>query len=425
MKRCVLTTLALACCLLQPAFAQKDRIVASSAEETPAWIGCSDANRIAVTETGETLAEAAARCLDNIRRQIVSSVAVNIASSDRMVSRQITRNELIDVMTVYSSDVQTTAGELPYLTDLSLTNAEAVYWERIYSRKTKSYRYEYSVLYPFTAAQRQRLIDAFLEIDGRKQADLERLRAECDTLTDLDRINEAVNRLDGLQRYFFDATRRNEARALQADYRNLIDDLSIVGEERSAGRYVFSLRLHGRRAVTSKTPRLKAPVEVEVAPYGDDRYLLTYDARYASPYDVNQIEIAYLFGAKRVEHLFRFDPMEGRVRVQPVGTVRIATDATATTGTLELSVTGERAEIESIVFYNPADDAPLRAERIAPQRVDAGRRSVSFILPSFDGGESRNIEIVSGTLTVRNIGNDTTGEVGFILPYTFTKQPDL
>ena len=57
-----------------------------------------------------------------------------------------------------------------------LSNAEAVYWERIYSKKTKTYRYEYSVLYPFPEQTRRQLIEAFVAIDDAKQAEYERLR---------------------------------------------------------------------------------------------------------------------------------------------------------------------------------------------------------------------------------------------------------
>ena len=62
-------------------------------------------------------------------------------------------------MSDYSSALMTEAGQLPYLNDITLSNAEAVYWERIYSKKTKTYRYEYSVLYPFPEQTRRQLIE--------------------------------------------------------------------------------------------------------------------------------------------------------------------------------------------------------------------------------------------------------------------------
>ena len=83
-----------------------------------------------------------------------------------MATRQITRDQLVSAMSDYSSVLMTEAGQLPYLNDITLSNAEAVYWERIYSKKTKTYRYEYSVLYPFPEQTRRQLIEAFVAADA-------------------------------------------------------------------------------------------------------------------------------------------------------------------------------------------------------------------------------------------------------------------
>lgn len=160
--------------------------------------------------SGETLAAASGKCMASIRQYIVNAVAVNVSSAEKMATRQITRDQLVTAMSDYSSALMTEAGQLPYLNDITLSNAEAVYWERIYSKKTKTYRYEYSVLYPFPEQTRRQLIEAFVAIDDAKQAEYERLRRELGTITDIDRIRLAVNELDGLYDYFFDATRKGD-----------------------------------------------------------------------------------------------------------------------------------------------------------------------------------------------------------------------
>ena len=150
MKRLLPISLLLAAlCISTAAFAQKDKVVEASSKRKPAWIGSSDRSHFAVTEVGETLAAASGKCMASIRQYIVNAVAVNVSSAEKMATRQITRDQLVTAMSDYSSALMTEAGQLPYLNDITLSNAEAVYWERIYSKKTKTYRYEYSVLYPF------------------------------------------------------------------------------------------------------------------------------------------------------------------------------------------------------------------------------------------------------------------------------------
>ena len=251
MKRLLPISLLLAAlCISTAAFAQKDKVVEASSKRKPAWIGSSDRSHFAVTEVGETLAAASGKCMASIRQYIVNAVAVNVSSAEKMATRQITRDQLVTAMSDYSSALMTEAGQLPYLNDITLSNAEAVYWERIYSKKTKTYRYEYSVLYPFPEQTRRQLIEAFVAIDDAKQAEYERLRRELGTITDIDRIRLAVNELDGLYDYFFDATRKGDVETLRRNYRALYNAVSIEVESEAPGECVYSLRPsgHDRRA---------------------------------------------------------------------------------------------------------------------------------------------------------------------------------
>ena len=291
-------------------YAQKEKVVESSAKRKPAWIGQSDPSTFAVTEVGETLAIASDKCMNSIRQHVINAVAVNISSSETMTSRQISHNALHTVMNDYSSVLMTEAAKLPYLNNLSLSNAEEVYWEKIYDKKTKRYRYEYSVRYPFTEQTRRQLVEAFLAIDNAKVAQMEQLKAQLETFTDIDCINRAVNELDGLYQYFFDATRRQEVETLRRNYLAQYARISIEPEEETLGRCIYSLRLNGRRVTTSVTPRLKceSAIEMQVKAYDGDRYLLTYNAQYASKSDINTLEILYPFGGARVSRILYFDP---------------------------------------------------------------------------------------------------------------------
>lgn len=423
MKRFFTLTLLLAACCFSPgAFDQKDKVVEASGKRKPDWIGKSDPSHFAVTEVAPTLAAASEKCMASIRQYIVNAVAVNISSVEKMTTRQVTRDQLVSVMSDYSSVLMTEAGKLPYLNDITLSNAESVYWERIYSRKTKTYRYEYSVLYPFPETTRRQLIEAFLAVDDAKQADYERLRDELETIADLDRIQQNVNELDGLYGYFFDATRKGAVETLRRNYLALYNGISIEVESEMPGACVYSLRLGGRRVVTARPPRLQSEsaLGMDVRPCGEGLYLLTYDPQYASPADVNKIDLAYLFGGARVSRTIYFDPAEGKVAVLPKGVVRFEQTGGVLRGTVRLHVSGAQAEVRGVVFRNPADGARLATAKVEPVRIEEGERTLSFETAAVLARPANGLDVVRGSLAIFNPADGKTAEIDFILPYELT-----
>lgn len=291
------------------AWAQKEKVVEQSDKRRPEWIGCSTSSTIAITETGKTLAEVQEKALASIRQNIINSVAVNITSTEEMTSRQVSKDNLYSVMHDYTSTLMTEAAKLPFMSNISLSNAKDIYWEKIYSKADKTYRYEYSVCYPFDEIERRNLVREFLAIDNKKVAELEALRREAETLTDLDRIPRALNALEELHAYFFDEVRRNETQEVMKNFRGLYKQVSIEVEEEQAGECIYSLRISGRRVVTSIPARLKSDsaLDMAVKAIDNERYMLSYDASYASPRDINSIEISYPMGAVKVSRTITFE----------------------------------------------------------------------------------------------------------------------
>jgi hypothetical protein len=404
------------------AFAQKERVVEASSKKRPAWIGKSDATHFAVTEVGGELSEASDKCMASIRQYIISAVAVNVSSTELMTTRQISSDALITVMSDYSSELMTEAAKLPYLSNISLSNAEDIYWERIYNKKSKTYRYEYSVLYPFTEQTRRQLIAAFVAIDDAKQAEYERLRAELMTITHIDRIPQAINELDGLANYFFDSTRKGEVETLRRNYLALYRALSIEVESQALGSCVYSLRLDGRRVTTSRQPRLtsESAIEMVVKPYRDNLYMLTYDPEYAPASEINTMVIEYTFGGTRVSRTIYFDATEGQVIVLPKGMIRLEQANGIIKGSLQLHVNGRDAEARELVLWNPADGARFVATNITPEQLVAGDCTINFEMTADMARAINELDIIKGSLSVYNPNEQETSEINFTLPYKLT-----
>jgi hypothetical protein len=358
----------------------------------------------------------------SIRQYIISAVAVNVSSVEKMNTHQISSDELITVMSDYSSALMTEAAKLPYLSDISPSNAEDIYWERIYSKKSKTYRYEYSVLYPFTEQTRRQLIDDFVAIDDAKQTELNGLRAELMTITNIDRIPQAVNELDGLSNYFFDATRKSEVETLRHNYLALYNTISIEVESQSRGSCVYSLRLDGRRATTSRQPRLlsESATEMEVKPYSDNLYTLTYNPEYAPASEINTVKIEYAFGGARVSRTIYFDSAEGRVFVLPKGVIRLEQAGGIIKGALQLHVNGRDAEVRELVLWNPADGARFVATSVTPMRLATGERTINFEMMAEMARAIGELDIIKGSITIYNPNEQETSEINFTLPYKLT-----
>lgn len=418
MKRLLILAMSAMLCMPLPASAQKDKVVEASGKRKPDWIGRTDASSISVTEVGESLSEASDRCMASIRQYIINAVAVNISSTETMTMRQITRDNLVAVMTDFSSNLMTEAAKLPYISDISLSNAEDTYWERIYSRKDKSYRYEYSVRYPFTEQTRKQLVEAFLAIDNAKVAEYERLRDGLESVVNIDRIRQAVNELDGLYAYFFDATRRGETETLRRNYLDLYRRISIEVESESPGSCTYSLRLDGRKVTTSVQPRLKSEsaIGMEVKACGDGLYRLEYNPEYASASDINTIEIRYVFGGADVSKTIHFNPAENKAGLKPVGTVGFEQSGGVLSGTIRLRVQG-RAEITKLAFRNPADGETFEVRKFDPARLEEGERIVGFEADASIGHAQGGLDVIRGTITYTNPSDGQSAYVGFMLPF--------
>ena len=169
-------------------------------------------------------------------------------------------------------------------------------------------------------------------------------------------------------------------------------------------------------------PRLKSEsvLEMAVKPYGDGRYLLSYDPQYASPTDINKIEVLYLFGGARVSQTIFFNPAGDAVSVRPKGTLRIEQSGGGIRGTMQLRVSGTAAEVRRIVLFNPADGARIVAERIEPPQLAGGDCSVTFeaqgsISPATDG-----VDVLRGSIGFGNSADGKASEADFTLHYKLT-----
>ena len=286
--------------------AQKDKKVDCSRKQRPEWIGISSKEKFSVSAIAASLDEAQEICLNDIRQYIVTSIASYIVSSEQFSQKQVTQDGVTSMLSRYSSEVDTHSVGLPYILGISLSNAEDVYWEKWLSRDTKKYYYIYHVCYPFSSFERNRAIAEFKAMDDSKESRLHALRESFEVFTETTFVRNAASELEALETYFFDNTRKSEAKALRAQYLKSLDDIVIICDSTKTGEWHFHFSLNGRNIIHDAQPVIRSNhaenMRVQKKVNG---YVLLYEPMGVNT-EENSIFFRYPIGSRGLEHHFSF-----------------------------------------------------------------------------------------------------------------------
>lgn len=360
-------------CLLQPLAAQ-EKIVEKSQPRQPKWLGISMADYIITSATNAELEAAKGECLSNIRQTILNSVSVNISSEEQLQNRQHISQGKERLSSDYLSEVKTIAAKMPYITNISLSDAE-VYWVKRYHKKKKTYRYEVHVKYSFPEFRRKALVVQFLKQDRLQYEKYLELKEHLTKVESLEEIQRCITDLTALKNYFVDSRRRDEVEALQKNYRQLYDAVSIVPYESELGRHVFCFMLEGRKVRVAHKPVVKAEfaTNIEVKPLENGMYELTYCYDQCWDDDLNVITLIYRVGGHVFRHEVPFDVREGKTEVIPFGRIE---------------------------FYRSSDEKEMAAEE---QRLKLEREEEQFLQEE----KAKEVKIPESALSKKSESEDS------------------
>ncbi|MBO5893870.1 MAG: hypothetical protein J6Q31_06400 [Alistipes sp.] len=415
----------------QSLFAQ-EKVVESSAKKTPSWVGITQADHIIVSAEDATLDAAKVQCLANIRQSIISSVAVNISSKELSFDSQTIDGQQTDVLRRYESQVETVAAKLPFISGITLDDAE-IYWKKIYNKREKSYKYEVHAKYPFSLLKRNSLVMEYLKIDREHNDNYQNLKQSLSTFTEIEFINRALNELEALYEYFIDQTRKNDVKALMNNYRKLYGSISIVPFSNSLGEFVYYLNLEGRRMTTSRPPILKSQyaTNINCTPQEDGTYKITYNYDYCQPEDDNKIEMTQQFASGATRHTIYFDVSDNQLQIIPFGQIEL--DLTITDKDANAAEYDDQpVQIKGWLDLRSKYDTPFQVVHINFTADGTRLRIDSDLNVSFDGkgnhrlnfnaeGMYKSLErrtaMAQGVITVVNNETKKQDEIKFHLPY--------
>lgn len=414
----------------------QQKVVESSADKAPAWVGISVDNFIIVSAEHSTLDGAKSACLTTIQQSIINSVAVNITSSEQSYDAMMNNGYGESITHSYESRVETIAARLPFIQGITLDKAE-IYWKKLYDKSDKTYKYEVHAKYPFSSMERRALVDQYNAIEKEKSDKFQEIKDAFSTFTEVEYITRAMNDLKALYEYFMDQNRKADVKALMENYRKCYSAISIVPQHTDLGEIVFYLNLEGRRMVTSRRPNIKSEyaTQIECSPIEDNLYRITYNYDNCLPEDDNKIDISYHFANNAVaRHTFYFDVAKDIIEVVPFGQVeldvKLVNAATIKDGdTIESK---EIAKIEGWLDLRAKQDTPFKVTsinisfdglnfRVKPELNEAfegkGTHRLGFEVESSSDAIKRRNGVAKGIVTIVNAKTNKSSEVRFNLPY--------
>ena len=414
----------------------QQKIVESSSQNVPSWVGVSVDNFIIVSAEHATLDGAKNSCLKTIQQSIISSVAVNISSNEQSYDAMSNNGYSESITHSYESRVETIAARLPFIQGITLDKAE-IYWKKLYDKADKTYKYEVHVKYPFSSQERRALVDQYNAIEKEKSDKFQEIKDAFSTFTDVEYIARAMNDLKALYEYFMDQNRKAEAKALMENYRKCYNAISIVPYHSELGEIVYYLNLEGRRMVTSRRPTIKSDyaTKIEFSPIEDNLYRITYNFEDCLPDDDNKIDISYQFASGAVaRHTFRFDVAKDLLEVLPIGQLELDVElikSATVEGDAEIP-SKQIAAISGWLDLRAKQDTPFKVTginvtfnnlniRVKPELNQEfegkGTHRLNFETEnSFDDIKRKN-GIASGTITIVNLNTNKRSELRFNLPY--------
>ena len=261
---------------------------------------------IIVTADAPDMMEARNKCMELVKQEIVNSVAVNINSSSFSSKTQTSFNEHHALKTEYSSEIKTIAARLPFISGISVSDAET-YWERIYVKKEKRYFYRFHLKYPYPEITKKKLIFEFEKNDEEKSLQLEKLKSEYNNVNSVEEIGSRIVELRALAEYFFDDVRKSETALLIKQYNELYSQITVQTLNNTPGEYSCVLILQDKVISCSKLPLLKSDYVTNLTVsrnVSDKSFTVKYDYKGCESDDPNTVEMVFHLGNKKMKHEF-------------------------------------------------------------------------------------------------------------------------
>lgn len=384
----------------------KEKIVEKSGKQ-PKWVNSMEANYIVTSARSQDLEEAKERCMIRVKEQIVNSISENVRSSTKMSSSEETMNKQVSTfLESYSSTTTSQTGKTDFVQGISVTKVEDFYWEKIYDTETRKYRYEYHVKYPFSQKEMDDLVASYKMKDAELSYQLNKVMMDIPDMSSVEEVSAGISTLRSLKGSFVDL-RADQANTGIAKLKAIIENMEFVVLSHKVGKLEYALQYEGRTMSYGKAPKVSSEcATIEHVNYSGERTLITYNSDYCIAQDPNNgIDVLYKVGPYKMANRFRFNATAGKVEVDVVGTIRIASSGQASK--VDLTIRSKYAD----PFVITKIDLDLKGAGISIPDVNKKCSGKGIHEISTNAGEIKasGAGMTSGTIYFKS---EKTGEMG-------------
>jgi len=284
----------------------KEKVVETSGKE-PKWIYSVEKEFIIVSAESDNLEEAKNKCMLQIKKQILASVAENVQSQSQLSTSEVGVNGHYDIMETYASMVETKSAQIPFLSEVSITKAEDFYWEKIKKDKN-AYTYRYHLKYPFSHFDLGRMVTDF---EIKEQAlDSQLAGFAADDFSTYTSVEQMVARLQEIRMYKASLiegdSRVERAQRVERVYGEYIRTIQLRLVSVSREELVFTPYFREKALTMQSQPKLKSNclTNIQYRNHGTE-CIVTYDFGTGCNEDEqNYLDISFNVGGNKVKNRF-------------------------------------------------------------------------------------------------------------------------
>lgn len=297
--------------LLLPFFAvaQKEfKLVEQSPKEKPYWLtnGNTQGAYLIQAIKEATLEDAQTSAMSSLLNQVASSISVHVVGEivkdiDWTVVDLAGKTQEQYIETIKNNTTIKIA-KMPALQGFSITKAK-VYWERYMHKKTKEYCYDYYMLYPFSNAELQELIDAY---NAEQESINDKIDEYAEKLDDIESIDVMLQNIKEMKQMMSeyadnDIAKYNKLKNNVSIYEKVINNTYIEVLENMDGKLVIQLVYDDKVLKTKSLPQMKGNCARDFTKkHCGNKMEITFNTFDCYEQDDNYVEIKFSFGKKRI-----------------------------------------------------------------------------------------------------------------------------
>ncbi len=356
--------------LIGQSFAQK-KILESSSKKTPVWVNSAEKDYIIVSSIKNNIEDAKAECLENIKKEIIKSIANNVSFESSTNETQTTENNSLSFKSNFESVLHIQSANIPFIKGISLSKATESYWAKRRDKATKAEDYIFAVKYPFPSKELKMMVMEFEERDEQMMSKLKALKDGINNINSIDEIGKAINELQTLKEYFFDNVRKSEAKNLAMDYANLYQLIQVNTLEEDLGISRMQFSINGKVLSSSIRPAIKAEnasqMKYETA---NGVNTLKYNCDYAPKGSDNEISLTYRFSGRTLVHTIYFNVPKNTKFIRPINSASIEKITVSDTTKLNVSLDMKCDQLAPFSIQKFSFNIPQSRNMIVVEDID-------------------------------------------------------